>query len=59
MNFSVNDDKGITIEMFNQKKLLNVKKNQYEIMQDNQLRKQLNANFSEWKQAQFKQNETK
>lgn len=47
MNCLVNDDKGITIEMFNQKKLLNVEKNQYEIMQDNQLRKQLNANFSE------------
>lgn len=26
MNCLVNDDKGITIEMFNQKKLLNVKK---------------------------------
>lgn len=47
MNRLVNDDKGITIEMFNQNKLLNVRKNQYEIMQDNQLRKQLNANFSE------------
>lgn len=47
MNCLVNDDKGIKIEMFNQNKLLNVEKNQYEIMQDNQLRKQLNANFSE------------